>query len=180
MVFSVAEIVRWRCEMGCCATETSGHVVAQVGSMVNEIEDGVLHDLRVGSEGAVFIGRAGGGSAGLAGGSAVKGGAWGLTTRGGKRTHSCFGSSSHVVVVAPLRMDEARSVLLLVGMLGRFLLALLSVGLALRVQVVSTMPVALSKLLLLLSLKVLALRSRSLAEKVQAVVMRLAVLSESL
>jgi len=77
-------------------------------------------------------------------------------------------------------MDEARSVLLLLGMSGRFLLVLLSAGSALRVQAVSTMPVALSELLLLLSLKVLALRSRSLAEKAQAVVMRLVVLSESL
>jgi len=166
--------------MGCCAAETSGCIVAQVGSVVNEIEDSILHDLQVGSEGAVFVGRAGGGSAGLAGGSTVKGGAWGLTTRGGKQMHSCFGSSLHVVVVVPLQMDEARLVLLLLGMSGRFLLALLSAGSALRVQAVSTMPVALSKLLLLSSLKVLAPRSRLLAEKAQAVVMRLAVLSESL
>jgi len=148
--------------------------------VVNKIEDGVLHNLQVGSEGAVFIRRAGGGSAGLAGGSTVKGGAWGLTTRGGKWMHSCFGSLSHVVVVVPLQMDEARLVLLLLGMLGCFLLALLSAGLALRVQAVLTIPVALSKLLLLLLLKVLAPRSRSLVEKAQAVVMRLVVLSESL
>jgi len=77
-------------------------------------------------------------------------------------------------------MDEARSVLLLSGMSGRFLLVLLSAGSVLRVQVVLTMPVVLSKLLLLSSLKVLALRLRSLAEKAQAVVMRLAVLLESL
>jgi len=69
---------------------------------VNKIEDGVLHNLQVGSEGAVFVGRAGGGSAGLSGGSAVKGGAWGLMTRGGKWMHSCFGSSSRVVVVVLL------------------------------------------------------------------------------
>jgi len=119
----------------------------------------------------VFIRRAGGSSAGLAGGSAVKGGAWGLTTRGGKRMHSCFSSSSHVVVVVLLRMDEARSVLLLSGMSGRFLLALLSAGSALRVQAVSTMPVALSKLLLLSSLKVLS--ALELSERVVSVLMSL-------
>ena len=70
--------------------------------------------------------------------------------------------------------------LLLSEMSGHFLLVLLSAGSALRAQVVSTMPGALSELLLLLSLKVLAPRSRLLAEKVQAVVMRLAVLLESL
>jgi len=51
MVFSVAEIVCWRCETGCCAAETSGRIVAQVGSVVNEIEDSVLHDLQVGGGG---------------------------------------------------------------------------------------------------------------------------------
>ena len=85
--------------------------------------------------------------------------------------HSCFSSSSHVVVVVLLRMDEARSVLLLSGMSGRFLLALLSAGSALRVQAVSTMPVALSKLLLLSSLKVLS--ALELSERVVSVLMSL-------
>jgi len=52
-MLSVAGIVRWQCETGCCAAEMSA-CVKQVGRGASESGDGVsriLHNLRVGGGG---------------------------------------------------------------------------------------------------------------------------------
>jgi len=72
--------------------------------------------------------------------------------RGGKWVHSCSGSLQCTKVLEA--MDREVLVWLLSGMLGCFLLALLLVGLALRVQVMSTKLAALLMMSLLLLLLV--------------------------
>jgi len=76
MVLSVAGIVRWRCETGCCAAETSARVVGHMGGVHGVEADGasVLHDLQVGAAGVAFFGGSGGGSSGLSSGGDASGG----------------------------------------------------------------------------------------------------------
>jgi len=69
----------------------------------SEVSAGVssvaLHDLGVGGEVALSVGRAGGGSSGLSGGGAMVGGTCVLTLRCSMQAHLCSCSLSHVVVL---------------------------------------------------------------------------------
>jgi len=77
MVLSVAGIVRWRCETGCCAAETSARVIGQVANRASgNGDDGQVSctACKLGADSVGSMRGAGGGSSGLSGRGAAIGG----------------------------------------------------------------------------------------------------------
>jgi len=77
MVLSMAGIVCWQCETGCCAAKTSARVVGQVANGASRNgDDGWVSctACKLGADGVGSVRGAGGGSSGLSGRGVAIGG----------------------------------------------------------------------------------------------------------